>query len=187
MSIETKEKIMKKTLQLFAREGYSGVSMRTLADEVPIAQSVLYHYFRDKDALLKEMFDSTSTKLGIIRSQLPKPESAVIMLRQRILFQIDHAEEIVAVLKYYLAYRKQFVKNETGFVPEKTSLHIEEVLRYGLRTGEFQVDDVVHDAKVITHAINGFLLEYFPHKPKGRERDKLADTIHSFLLRALVK
>lgn len=107
------------------------------------------------------------------------------MLRQRIEFQIDNQETIVAVLKYYLAYRSRFKKFKNGFVPDKSALHIEEVLRYGMERNEFSITDIEDDAKVITHAINGFLLEYYPYTPKGIEKKELIDRIYLFLIRAL--
>jgi AcrR family transcriptional regulator len=185
MSKYTREAILKHALHLFATEGYEGVSMRALAEQVPVATSVLYHHFKDKDALLKELFDTINTRLGIERARLPQLESASEMLLQRILFQLDHAEEVVAVLKYYVTYRQQFAKNSLGFVPEKAYLHMLEVLDYGRTTGEFIITDREDDAKVMTHAINGFLLEYYPHKLKGKERAHLAEIIHRFLIRSL--
>ncbi len=187
MSVPTKDIIIQKTTKLFALQGYEGFSMRTLAKEIPLAQSVLYHYFPDKNALLREMFDTLNTQLGEKRAKLPIEKSASEMLRQRIIFQLDNAEAIVAVLKFYIAYRKTFPKFRGGYVPDKTSLHIEEVLQYGMITGEFNMNNLEQDARVITHAINGFLLEYFPDVPLGHEREDLVHTIHSFLLRALRK
>lgn len=159
--------------------------MRELARHCGVSLSVAYHHFEDKDNLLRSMFDHLNSELGTARASLPEVKSASEMLRQRILFQIDHAAEIVAVLKYFITYRDTFQKTDGGYVPPKTSLHIEEVLQRGIESGEFKQVDLVKDAKVITHAINGFLLEYYPDTPKGKARLKLADDIHQFLIRAL--
>jgi AcrR family transcriptional regulator len=182
----TKQQIINQAEKLFALQGYEGVSMRELAKQCNIAPSVLYYYFADKDVLLKAMFDSINTELGKQRALLPQLKSAQEMLLQRVIFQLDNAEKVTAVLKYYLSYRQVFKKLKLGFVPEKAYLHIEEVLEYGLKTKEFAVKDVVEDAKVITHAINGFILEYYPKTPTGAEKIKLAKSITSFLLRALI-
>jgi AcrR family transcriptional regulator len=182
-----KEQIIQKAIHLYALEGYEGLSMRTLAEQVGISPSVLYHYFKDKDILLKEIFEATNTNLGIARAKLPVPTTAKDMLRQRIIFQLDHAEEIVFILKHFLSMRRFLPKVKEGFVPDKASLHIEEVLHYGKETGEFYVKDVASDAKVITHAINGFVLEYYPAKLSGKEKSVLVESIHNFLLRALMK
>ena len=185
MKQDTKQIILQKAVPTFALSGYEGFSIRTLAQQIPITPSVIYHHFEDKDALLKEMFDQLNKNLGDKRSKLPKLISASEMLRQRIKFQIDNQQSIVAVLKYYLAYRDTFKRFKNGFVPDKSVLHIEEVLRFGMETKEFSVKNLEDDAKVITHAINGFLLEYYPHTPKGKEKKELIDRIFCFLIRAL--
>lgn len=183
----TGKKILNTAIELFAEKGYDGLNMRLLAKKSHVVPSVLYYYFKDKDALLKIMFNDINTRLGIIRGGLPQPKNASEMLKQRIEFQLDHAEEIVAVLKFYLAYRKKFPKITTGFVPDKASLHIEEVLKYGTKIGELQKLKIKEDAKVITHAINGFLLEYYPVIPTGKDKIKLIRSIHSFIWRAIKK
>jgi AcrR family transcriptional regulator len=177
--------ILEKTIELYAVNGADSFSIRKLAKAIPIAPSVIYHYYRDEDTLLESMFTYASTELGIKRAQLRQPKKADEMLKQRIGFQIDNSMHIVAVLKYYLAFRNKFPKNNQGYVPDKSSLHIEEVLEYGVKTGEFSVENIQDDAKVITHAINGFLLEYYPQVPQGSERTMLINKIHKFILRAL--
>ena len=120
--------------------------MRKLADRIGIAQSVIYHHFENKDILLRYIFDSTNRKLGKKRAKLPIMKNSSDMMRQRVEFQLDNAEEIVAVLKYYLAFRKTFPKVDSGYVPEKTSLHIEEVLERGVKSGEFIPMDIAKEA-----------------------------------------
>lgn len=183
----TRQKILERGKKLFAKSGYEAFSIRLLARSIPLAPSVLYHYFQDKDTLLRALFDYLNTDLGGKRAQLPEVETASEMLKQRIVFQLDNAESIVSVLKYFLAYREKFPQFEGGYVPDKSSLHIEEVLHYGVTTGEFYSPNIKQDAKVITHAINGFLLEYYPDTPTGTEKEQLVSNIHQFLIRALLK
>ncbi len=186
MSNETREQLYTQTKQIFASSGYDGLSMRTLGEKAGISTSVTYHYFKDKDVLLKEVFDTTNTRLGIERKKLPKAESTLQDLRQRIDFQFAHAEDVVFVLKYYLHYRESFKKIKGGYVPAKAYLHIEEVLKAGIQRGD--IDPSLHideQAKVITHAINGFVLEYYPKPPRGKEREKLVNSIADFVYRAI--
>lgn len=180
-----KEAILEKTTYLFAMFGYEGVSMRTLAKELDIAQSVLYHYFSGKDALLEEMFDLKRKELGEKRRVLPQVSTAEAMLEQRVKFQLDNAEAVIAILKYYMHFRDTFKKNKQGYLPQTAYKHIEEVLEFGETQGTFIVTDRMQDSKVITHAINGFVLEYYPAHLSNPEKDRLVQTITAFLLRAL--
>jgi hypothetical protein len=109
------------------------------------------------------------------------------MLLDRIVFQFQHIEDVVFVLKYYLHFRPNFLKLDSGYLPSKAYLHIEEVLAVGAKNGEFTIkaSEIDKEAKVIAHAINGFLLEYYPKPPKKHELDDVTDSIHKFLMRSL--
>ncbi len=187
MTATTYQSIMQTAKTIFARSGYDGLSMRTLAEESHVGLSSIYHFFADKDVLLKKIFDETNTKLGIERAALPKRKTAHALLQDRIAFQFEHIEDVVFVLKYFLHYRDHFDHLDRGFVPAKAYLHIEEVLEQGRLTGELSLglDKIASEAKIITHAINGFLLEYYPDPPRGREQREVTQSLHSFIWRAV--
>lgn len=186
MAINTKKTIEEAAKELFALRGYQGLSMRRLSEATGISLSVTYHYFKDKETLLKNLFDSTVKQLGQKRAALPERESASEMLRDRIGFQLDNALDVVFVLKYYMHYRDNYQKNPEGYLPQTAYIHITEVLNRGVESGEFRLDQTVDkEAKVIAHAVNGFLLEYFPASPTPDERESLISSIHGFVLRAV--
>lgn len=181
----TKEKILLAARTELAILGYQGSSMRSLSKKIGIVSSVLYYHFVDKEALLKEVYLETNKQLGIARSQLIIPDSFEDALKQRINFQFDHAEEITAILKYYIHFRKNFAKNKRGYLPEKTYLHIEEILQLGIAKGLYNFPDLAKESKIIVHAINGFILEYFPSVITKKEQTELVSSIADFILRAL--
>lgn len=187
MTAATHSTIMETAKQIFARSGYDGLSMRSLAEESGVGLSSIYHFFADKDILLKQIFDLTNTMLGKERAALPKRKSAEALLKDRIKFQFAHIEDVVFVLKYFLHYHEQFERQQRGFIPSKGYLHIEEVLLLGIQTGElrFGLEEIASEAKIITHAINGFLLEYYPNPPTGRELSEVMLGLHSFIWRAV--
>lgn len=162
--------------------------MRTLGKKSGVAQSVLYYYFTDKETLLRAMFDETNTELGRHRAKLPKMKDFRRLLEQRIRFQFDQAESVTAVLKYYLHSRKHFAKTESGgFVPNKAALHIEEILHIAEKDGVLiPGTDIPKTAKIVTHAINGFVMEYYPYRLEGRERNRIVRDIATFFLPALL-
>jgi AcrR family transcriptional regulator len=185
MSKINQQLILEKSIQLFARGGLGEFRIRRLSDDLDVSPSVIYHYFKDEETLLKEMYLYASRNLGTLRSALPKCKSTSSLLKQRIEFQIDHADMIVAVLKYYFAFRKNFPKNGEGFLPDKSALHMEEVLLFAQQSGEYSIKDVEGDAKVMTHSINGYLLEYFPYELSVLEKKKLTKRLHDYFLRSM--
>lgn len=185
----TEELIRMTAKRLFAKYGYDGISMRILAKESGVGLSSIYHFFKDKDILLKTIYEETNRTLGLERAKLPPTTTAKAMLEQLIHFQFDHIEDVVYVLKYYLSFREDFAALPTKTLPAKSVLHVEEVLRKGMETGEFDVaaSEAGAKAKVIAHTINGYLLEYYPEVPHGRERHQIVDDIVSFSMAGLAK
>ncbi len=181
----TKNIILEKAVEIFARGGLGEFRIRLLAEQTGVVPSVIYHYFKDENTLLREMFDYTNTELGRLRALLPHRKTTIDMLKQRIEFQLDNADKIVAVLKYYLAFRKTFPKFKGGYVPDKSALHMEEFLEFARAQGDYKTGNLSDDAKVMTHAINGFLLEYYPNTPQGADRRALIRRISNFLMRAV--
>jgi AcrR family transcriptional regulator len=172
---------------IFAVSDYDGLSMRTLSETSGIGLSSIYHFFANKDVLLTDVYRITNKNLGEKRSQLRPRQSARQMLADRITFQFEYMEDIVFVLKYYLHFRNDFMKLPDKNLPPQAYLHIEEVLYKGLSNGEFNLrsTQIESRARIITHCINGFLLEYFPGKPKQSEITALTADITDFVMSSL--
>lgn len=52
---QVRERILDAALEVFAREGVEGVTMRALADAIEYSPPVIYAHFRDKDAIIREL------------------------------------------------------------------------------------------------------------------------------------
>ncbi len=182
MHKNTDQLIRRTAKRLFAKYGYDGVSMRILAKESGVGLSSIYHFFEDKDDLLKSIYEDTNRTLGLERSRLPVQPTAKRMLAQLIDFQFMHIEDIVYVLKYYLHFRQDFAAMPTKTLPAKSVLHVEEVLIKGIETGEFNisVENIAAKARVISHTINGYLLEYFPDVQSDKEQQEIVKDIVEF-------
>lgn len=183
--MSTKQIIVEATKKIVAMESFEGFNVRKLATVAHLSPSHLYYYTKDTRHLFKEVIDVTAQELGRKRAALPGTRSAAEMLSQRIHFQFDNADDVIYILKYYITFRDEFIQNSGGYVPHTAYKHILEVLEFGQQNNEWIITDCVKEAKVITHAINGFVLEYYPHIPTGKEKDQLVQDIQQFLLKAL--
>ena len=68
---DTAQLILDKSLPLFARSGYAGVSMRDIASAVGISGAALYHHYSDKQSLyVATMGHAFSDKASSIQSAL---------------------------------------------------------------------------------------------------------------------
>lgn len=187
MKTSTKIKLKNQIKKDFALGGIDNINIRKVASEVGTSTSIIYHYFDSQNQLLKEVFDDTKKQLGLKRKTLKTKTSTKLKLKQRILFQFKNAEDVVFILKYYTHFRKNFSKNNMGYVPKEAYTHILEVLKYGVKQGEFKNVKLQSQAKMITHCINGFVLEYYPKTPKDKALKVLATDITNFIYRAIIK
>ena len=187
MTNNTQEKIIKEAMHLFATVGYESFSMRTLAKRINLSTSVLYHYFESKNDILKAAFEDTKSALGKRRPKLDDKSSLYSDIKSRVEYQLDNALDVTFILKYYLQYRDEFEKNAQGYVPKTAYKHILEVLEKAERNGEIKNLNLIDEAKVRTHAINGFVLEYYPNIPKSEEREKVSNSLTNFIYRSLKK
>src|SRR5687767_7937223 len=53
---ESRERILRAALLLFARHGYEATSIRAIAREAKISQGLMYNYYAGKDELLRAIF-----------------------------------------------------------------------------------------------------------------------------------
>ena len=67
---DQRELILARAAALFARGGYSATSMNQVAEACGLSKATLYHYFKDKYALLVDIADDHVSRLqGIVREQ----------------------------------------------------------------------------------------------------------------------
>jgi AcrR family transcriptional regulator len=77
--LDSKNKILKQAMKMFAEQGYSGVSMRSLAKSVNMSAATLYHHFPDKNSLYLETirmaFSNKATAFNEVwAAQAPAPK-----------------------------------------------------------------------------------------------------------------
>lgn len=73
---DQREMILERAAALFARGGYPGTSMNQVAEACGLSKATLYHYFRDKYALLVSIADGHVSRLqGIVDEALAQEEA----------------------------------------------------------------------------------------------------------------
>lgn len=170
--------------RIFATQGYEGLSMRALSTASGVGLSSIYHFFADKDVLLLDIYNRTNTLLGVERAKLPLRKNVVQIFKDLVAFQFDHMEDVVFVLKYYLHYRQNFLEMPERILPPKAYLHIEQAIYKGIASGQLAIpaSEIAIRSRVATHAINGFLLEYYPYQPPAAERRMLVENVTDFIV-----
>jgi AcrR family transcriptional regulator len=185
VKVDTKTEILEQAVLILAKEGAVALSMRDLAQKVHIAPSVLYYHFMNKEQLLDSVFFYC---IHSLQAQHTLPQSAKdfsVTLYQRLEFYYDRARYVVAILKYFLAHHDAFTPSENGYIPDRAYQPLTSLIEYGSDQGWITSHNPSTDAKVLLHALNGHILEYYPQLPEATARQELLRNVCDFAVRAL--
>jgi AcrR family transcriptional regulator len=186
--MEIEERILQKAHELFTRIGIRSVSMDEIAAQLGISKKTIYHYYKDKDALVdgvleieisKKIVDCAKTKL--------KRENAV----HEIFVEMDILEELFATFnpsvlfdleKYHPVAFKKFTDHHNSFMYQ----NIRENIETGIAEGNYRqgIDlDIITKYKIGSMFLV-FNSNYFPHG--GYPLSKLCLEITDHFLHGLV-
>lgn len=105
---DQRETILTGATQLFARNGFSSTSMNQVAEICGLSKASLYHYFRDKYALLVHITESHLTMLESVieevLAQRLEPKEHLHLLIQRFVENYAGAQDAHRVLTESVRY-----------------------------------------------------------------------------------
>jgi AcrR family transcriptional regulator len=97
-----RDMILAQAAALFARRGYPGTSMNQVAEACGLSKATLYHYYRDKYALLVHIAEAHVTRLqGIVGEALAEesaPAGQLRVLIRRLVEEYANAQDAHRVL-----------------------------------------------------------------------------------------
>jgi AcrR family transcriptional regulator len=100
-----REQIMDAALRVFASKGYTRTTIKDIAGEAGITTGLIYHYFTNKDALLKTIFEERSPLQmfhSIPQSMLELPPEALLRFIAAQLLAIVEDERFMQLMRVYL-------------------------------------------------------------------------------------
>ena len=141
-----REAILLAATELFAAQGFSGVTIKEIATKAGVNSALLYYYFEDKEGLyrtvLNELVGSLSQRIGgSLASPPPTPEEGV---RRFVAAQAERFSSNKAFSR--LVLRELF---DAGTVRLETPMHavvtnaltpLMELIKAGQRSGAFRAD-----------------------------------------------
>ena len=99
---DQRELILERAAHLFARQGYSGTSMNQVAEACGLSKPALYHYFRDKYALLVHIAEEHVSRLQELVEEVDAlqlaPEPRLRLLIERFVLEYARARDAHRVL-----------------------------------------------------------------------------------------
>lgn len=110
--LDTREKVIKASIDLFAAKGFRGTSIRDIAGAIGMSISNIYHYFGSKEGLLPAILEHGSALLldklqEVLKREMDPLEKFKLLLKTHIRLSQDFSNEA-----------KLFFLNEEHLGPE---------------------------------------------------------------------
>ncbi|WP_179030887.1 TetR/AcrR family transcriptional regulator [Paenibacillus kribbensis] len=84
-SNEIRRKIIEAARSLFLNQGYAEVSMRKIADQIEYSPTTIYHYFANKEAVVRELLmEGNALFLQALQQRLEEAEAAGLNAMDRL-------------------------------------------------------------------------------------------------------
>ena len=114
-SKDTRDHLVKTAIHLFAQKGYFDTSIRDIGNKASVSNSIVYHYFENKEELLFEILQTPSNELlqtlTEIEQKVPEPLECLrqMLLAHTITFTLKRKYEsrIMAAESYWLRGKKR--------------------------------------------------------------------------------
>ena len=160
---KTKRKIFEASMKLFADKGYDGTSIEEITATVGVAKGTLYYHFSSKEEIfsflveegVKLLKNSISIKTSKMDNTIDKIR-AIILIQIKILFKYESFMTIILSQIWGQDSRSQLCKK---YVFEYIQM-IEEIVKYGIETGEI----ISGDSNIIASGIFGFTCSSYIYK-----------------------
>jgi AcrR family transcriptional regulator len=163
----------------FAQRGFDGVSMRDIAAECGISKATLYHYFPDKDSILRPLAMGATKSIYL---HVARHDDATLPAAERL------RRFIVETATFFEAFRWAWIAGSTAFWsdPEARARYeqlLRDILQAGIDSGELRAKDVKIAGRLVLGTINWMPRWYNPTGPL--KAPEIADQFCDMLLDGL--
>lgn len=172
----TKARIERAALQLFARHGIDGVSIKQIAEACVISDGAMYRHFKSKDELARLMFEAIHAKLqDLVTQNLKADASMEDIARTLVTAYCKLADEDPAQFTYHLAHRNHFI-SATGDGGADPSDFMTACVQQAMDRGEIPQGD----AELRSGMALGVVMQPAEYSLYGRINPPLTDHIEEF-------
>lgn len=171
--VDRREAILRAAVRVFAQKGYHGCRIADVAREAGVAYGLIYHYFQNKQELLRSVFDESfgyfSRLLGGIASSDGPAGGKVGQIVEAAFAAYRHDPDAMRVLVLEVLRSPVFREAEQRSAFQDAIRTIASVLRQGMERGELRPMDPFLTATALFGAIEMALTTLIMETP-GTER-----------------
>jgi len=171
--IESKRKIIEAAIKVFSECGYRAATIRMIAKEAKISPGGVYIYFKNKEDLYLFLVKEKIRELNELTSPVLKdkshPYSALKEYMRRVMDFARMHKELIMIHSRELGFsfgidlKREFIKKEKSMLVD--------LIKEGIKSGEFVDVDPEEAAKMITCLIRGYVFSFVvtPEDPPKSE------------------
>ena len=177
---EKRAEILKAAMSAFARKGFSNTRMEDISKEANIGKGTLYEYFSSKEDLFFTLFEKVRDQFyETIYRDVRGEESALKALTSFITATLKAFKEWqdfgFVLLDVWSEHRRgKTVHLKFRDVYQYSRGQIANLIRQGMKSGEFRKVDPLIAASTIIAVLDGFLLQriFDPETFQGKDAEK---------------
>jgi AcrR family transcriptional regulator len=187
-----REHILEAAIRVFARRGYHGARVSDIASEADIAYGLVYHYFKNKEEILRTIFEERwNAFLRVVDAVAEGPGTAAEKLHALaglILYAYRRRPDWVKVLVFEIQRSSRFSEPEQIRAVGRLFQSVARVVRAGQDGGELRAD---LDAELVCLAFIGALetmitsqvlgVTRLPDGPEASDDRSVAAVVELFL------
>ncbi|MDL0119310.1 TetR/AcrR family transcriptional regulator [Halobacterium salinarum] len=166
---DTREEILRAAFLVLQRDGYGGLSMNRIAEEVGLQKASVYHHYAEKDTLLLALVDYVVEELRyrIVQSDDEDPLQQLRRFIDEVVFGHHAGSDATALspptdgtIRAFIQIRAQAVHDD-DYREQITTIdriqqeHIAEIIQRGVDAGEFRDVDPTQVASFISTLLTG--------------------------------
>ena len=146
MTMEVKERIIKKATEMFFRYGVKSVTMDDISRELGISKKTLYLHFADKDELVYQMFscEMENDECQWNDLQVAYPNVIERLLKENELMRDSFKDMNPSLLhdikRFHPRTWASFEQHKKGFLLEQAKLTLQEGIKEGYFRADIQID-----------------------------------------------
>ncbi len=185
----TRDDILEAAAQIFRQKGYHATSMADIAQAVNLQKASLYHHVSSKQEILLALLDrALDILIARLEQVLAEPRSPADKLRQAVRSYVDilvEHRDLATVL--LIEFRALDDALRQTHVPRRDAFEAlwRDLIREGVRSGEFVPTDVSLAVKGILGMLNWLVIWY---RPDGRQSPaQIADCFADLVLHGLLR
>lgn len=168
-ALETREKLLKKSLDLFNKYGFEHVSVEQITKACNVSKGTFYTHFPSKyDVILekfKELDSFYSTVEKNIDPALPASEKILVLYKEQMLYLTNVVGKDLMRTVYTAAMTNQVEQDHYLISPQRKIFQIlNTYIEEGVRHGEFREDlEIAQMQKIIQRCMRANVYDWLIH------------------------